>query len=108
MSPERTVLLLTAIVFVALLTTAIATAAADPVARLDIPTVLDDEESGGHADRLQGVFGDAGAQVGGALAHGAELRVIAETAAVPHRKGVLPGREQQLELRSQGIEVGHH
>ena len=107
MSPERTVLLLTAIVFVALLTTAIATAAADPVARRDTPPVLDDE-AGGDADRLQGVLGDAGAQVGGALAHSAELRVIAETAAVPHRKGVFPGREQQLELRSEGIEVGHH
>ena len=53
--------------------------------------------------RLRGVLGDSRAQVGNALSDRAVLRVVADAAAMAHGKGVLPGGEERLELRAQGL-----
>jgi hypothetical protein len=56
--------------------------------------------------RLRRVLGYARAKISHPRTDFAVLRVVAEAAAMAHGKGVLPGREERVELRAQGFQVG--
>ena len=53
--------------------------------------------------RLRRVLGNARAEIGDPRADFAVSRMVAEAAAMPHGKGVLPGGEERLELCAQGL-----